>query len=437
MEIVPAKHRSFAQGLMGSVNGLVAIMVLMISGAFAKSSAYGWRWVYYYNAIFFGVFAILILALYNPPPTRLRRENSVRHVLKSVDFAGVALFVCGIIGIVTALIWGGHTYPWDNSRIIVLLVLGCFFLVAFGVYEAYGRSDGLLDHRFFRSRNYPLVLAVAFVDGMLLYGVNVFLPQQVVGLFTHDPVMVSVYLLPLNLGVIFGIMSSAYVLGVLKHYRLLLVSSVVLISIFCGLLALVNASRAAMLLVFTGLIGLGVGVTTTLPNVILTYAVPSHLIGTAGTLLASCRGLGGIIGITIFATINGNYVESRFLPVPHGLPSLTNGYVDHRIPDVAQAVVKAGLPASSVEEFVAAFLAGDNSALADIAGATPSVITAAQRALETVISESFKFVWIANAIIGVVTATLTCFLGPVTQQMTTHVEAPLEKSKLRESAMAK
>lgn len=72
-------------------------------------------------------------------------------------------------------------------------------------------------------------------------------------------------------------MSSTYVLGVLKHYRILLISSLVLIAIFCGLLALVNADRAAMLLVFTGFIGLGVGVTTALPNVVLTYAVPPHL----------------------------------------------------------------------------------------------------------------------------------------------------------------
>ncbi|RSL72456.1 hypothetical protein CEP53_001108 [Fusarium sp. AF-6] len=362
MEIVLASHRNFAQGFMGSVNGLVSIMILLVFGAFAKSSSSGWRWVYYFNAIFFGVVAVFLFVFYNPPPTKLRRENTTKR---------------------------------------------------------YGRTDGLLDHRFFHERNYPLVLSVAFVDGMLLYGVNAFLPQQVAGLFTHDPIMVSVYLLPLNLCVIGGIMSSAYVLGVLKHYRILLISSLVLIAIFCGLLALVNADRAAMLLVFTGLIGLGVGVTTALPNVVMTYAVPPHLIGTAGTLLASCRGLGGTIGITIFATINGNYMSS------------------HRISDVTNAVVNAGLPTSSAQEFVAAFLAGNSSALATIPGATPSVFTAAEHSLEHVTTESFKFVWIANVIIAVVTCVLTCFLQSVAHHMTGHVEAPLEQGKLRESAMVR
>ncbi|KAF5009461.1 hypothetical protein FDECE_4315, partial [Fusarium decemcellulare] len=353
MEIVSASHRSFAHGLMGSINGLISIMVLLVSGTFAKGSTDGWRWVYYFNAIFFGSCALSMVALYHPPPTRLRRENSVKDSIKSVDLAGIALFLCGVIPIVVSLTWGGHAYPWDSPRVVSLLVVGIVFVVGFGVYEAYGRKDGLLDHRFFQGRNYSLILAVAFVDGMLLYGVNAFLPQEIGGLFTHDQIMISVYLLPLNICVIIGIMSSTYILGALRHYRSLLVSSMALISLFCGLLALVNSSRLSMLLVFTGLIGFGVGVTTALPNIIVTYSVPSHLIGTSGTLMASCRALGGIIGITIFASINGNYMATGDTP------------------------------------------------LDDISGVTPTIITAAKHALESITAEAFKSVWIANAAIGV------------------------------------
>lgn len=60
--------------------------------------------------------------------------------------------------------------------------------------ETYGRSDGLIDHRFLQTRNFLLVLSVAFVDGMLLYGVNAFLPIEASALFTTDPVKVNLYL---------------------------------------------------------------------------------------------------------------------------------------------------------------------------------------------------------------------------------------------------
>ncbi|KAF7546916.1 hypothetical protein G7Z17_g8095 [Cylindrodendrum hubeiense] len=309
MEVVLAKHRSFAQGLMGTINGIIAIVVLLAAGAFVKMS-----------------------------PS-----------------------------------------------------------------ETYGRNDGLMDHRFFESRNFALILSVSFVDGMLLYGVNAFLPQEIAGLFTHDPIIISIYLLPLNVCLIGGILGSAYVLGVYNNYRRILTISMVLIAVFCGLLALITPSRKAMMLVFTGLIGLGIGVTTVIPVVVLTYAVPSHLLA-----------LGGIIGITIFATVHGNYIAA------------------HQAPSVASAAIEAGLPNSSVEEFMKVFFSPDPTGITNVSGVTNMVLVAAEHALKLVTVKSFEFVWIANAVIGAITAILTIFLQPVATSMTAHVEAPLEDGKHRD-----
>lgn len=75
-----------------------------------------------------------------------------------------------------------------------------------------------------------------------------------------------------------GILGASYILGHVKRYRLLLAVSLALITLFCGLLALVTPERTTMMLVFTGFIGLGVGVTTVIPVVIMSYAVPPHLL---------------------------------------------------------------------------------------------------------------------------------------------------------------
>lgn len=188
-----------------------------------------------------------------------------------------------------------------------------------------------------------------------------------------------------------GIFVSAYVLGKTKRYRSVLVGSVFLIAVFCGLLALVTPSRVAMCLVFTGLIGLGVGVTTVIPPVILTYAVPSHLFGTAGTLLSSVRALGGTVGITIFASIFSNEMAKNLAP------------------GVGKAAVKAGLPAASMPAFLKAFLGGETAALSKIAGATPAVLSAAAEAVKVISAQSFRYVWIANMAIAVATGIRKCF----------------------------
>jgi hypothetical protein len=83
--------------------------------------------------------------------------------------------------------------------------------------------------------------------------------------------------LPLNILVLVGIAVASLILGKTSHYRTVLVTSVFAVALFLGLLALVTPSRVAMTLIFTGFIGLGVGVTTVIPVVILTYSVPSFL----------------------------------------------------------------------------------------------------------------------------------------------------------------
>jgi MFS family permease len=94
----------------------------------------GWRWVFYFNAIFFGLTGILLAIFYAPPPPKLRRENSLLSEFKSFDFIGMALFLSGIIGLVVSLTWGGNIYPWSSPRVIATLVVALCFLAGFGCY---------------------------------------------------------------------------------------------------------------------------------------------------------------------------------------------------------------------------------------------------------------------------------------------------------------
>lgn len=106
-------------------------------------SADGWRWVFYFDAIFFGVSGLLICIFYNPPLTRLRRESSIMSEFKSVDYIGTLLLLLGVVGLVTSLTWGGNAYAWDSSRVLAMLVLGVAFLVLFCLY---GKSRAHYAH---------------------------------------------------------------------------------------------------------------------------------------------------------------------------------------------------------------------------------------------------------------------------------------------------
>ena len=97
-------------------------------------STNGWRWVYYFNAIFFGFSALLITLFYHPPLTKLRREQSIIAELKSLDIIGVVLLLASVICIVVALTFGGNIYGWDATAVIAPLVVGIALLAGFCSY---------------------------------------------------------------------------------------------------------------------------------------------------------------------------------------------------------------------------------------------------------------------------------------------------------------
>jgi hypothetical protein len=119
---------------------------------------------------------------------------------------------------------------------------------------------------------------------------------------------------------------------------------------------------------------------------------------------------------------------------------------------VAQAAIKAGLPALSAMQFVGASLGGDPSARPKVAGVTPATLL--QRRLlsrpylptpsemsgspmrPSVVQPSFVRPPTTRAekeLSGQILVTL--FLRPVGDKMTVHVESPLEDDKLREHIM--
>jgi hypothetical protein len=97
-------------------------------------SVSGWRWVYYFNAVFFGLSGLLVLLFYRPPPTLLRRENAVMSEIRTVDYFGISLLLAGAIGVVLYLTWGGNAYAWNDAHVLATLVLGVAFLVGFCLY---------------------------------------------------------------------------------------------------------------------------------------------------------------------------------------------------------------------------------------------------------------------------------------------------------------
>lgn len=237
----------------------------LAAGVFVKY--YTWRWSYYLNACLYGTTGLLVLVFYHPPPTGLRRlDTNVRTHLAKVDYIGILVFAGSLTSLLIGLTWGGSTYAWNSKQVIATLVVGCVGIFAFALYEIFVVTEGMFDHRLFVSRNFPILLFVCAIDGMLLLGVNVLFSQQIAIVFTQDAVKVATDLMPYLVTSAFGCLPAGFIMGKTQSYRLLLVFALVWCSLFTGLMALLNPDRINFLYAFSAMFGIGTAVTTVIPS---------------------------------------------------------------------------------------------------------------------------------------------------------------------------
>ena len=197
---------------------------------------HSWRWAYYLSACAYFIAGVWTALTYFPPPPALRRHEKLREIFGTLDYIGILLLAGSLASLIIGLTWGGTTYPWSSGRIIACLVVGCLGLLILGLYEAFLKKDGLFDHRLFLSRNFPVLLFVCVIDGMLLLGVNVLYANEIADLYSTDAVRIAVILSPYLITSTFGCIPAGALMARTKRYRTLLIGALVWCALFTGML---------------------------------------------------------------------------------------------------------------------------------------------------------------------------------------------------------
>lgn len=177
----------------------------------------------------------------------------------------------------------------------------------------------------------------------------------------------------------------------------------------CGLFILGTPNNPSAVVGFAAVAGFGVGgLVATIPTVCV-IASPSNMIATTAALTLAVRLFGGTIGYTIYSNIFNNKLTVN-------LPTLVSRYA-----------VEAGLPSTSVADFLTAFLAtpAETSALASIPGVSSQVLAAAALGERWAFAESLKWVFVASLPFGALAMLASLCLGDVEKYMSNQVVAHL------------
>ncbi len=185
----PRGHLGRALGINAMVVGLGLILGPILGGWL---TGFGWRYVFWFNVpigILGTAAAALILV------EQVRPEGRV-----SIDWLGSALYLVGLLGLMTALAFGGiygWTTPWVLAGILAFVVAAPALLWV----EAH-HPRPLLDLELFRDRLFAMGNLTGFLNGVARNGVLFLLVFYLQGAKGDDPVLAGILLAPLALGML-------------------------------------------------------------------------------------------------------------------------------------------------------------------------------------------------------------------------------------------
>ncbi|KEF56795.1 uncharacterized protein A1O9_06985, partial [Exophiala aquamarina CBS 119918] len=409
-EIVPKKHRGLVMGCLSIVSIPGSTFGSVI--AYALVAHLSWRWTFYLGIIINSLALLLITVWYWPPGfTGLHPEGKSRLTqFKELDFIGLLLFGGGLLSFLLGISFGGNPYPWRSATVLAPTIIGgIVFLVVFPLWEVHApRSTAkLCPPEVVRNvRGVSVPMLVMFVSGMTLMSLQVFWPQpEVQLLYTSVPSEIGWYSLAYNAS------ATGNLFAVIGRTKYQFVFYVWFQTVFISLMATVNQNTPARAITFVALASFSIGASQTLAIVIVGLGADDKHIGVAVGLLNSLRSTGGAVGIAIYSSLFSNKVGQDLLP------------------RVAAAVVPAGLPVSSVEDFILALTSGSLSAIETVPGTTPEIIATGVDALGGVYSSAFRLIYLVGMAFGLLACLGACFVIGVDEKLTKQVAVKLDKPR--------
>lgn len=278
------------------------------------------------------------------------------------------------------------------------------------VIEWKGRADGILHHEFFNSISFPILLVYGFVDGMLLYGTSLYIPNQMRQMYTTEPFGVAIGYLCFNGPIIAGHFFWGFVMTKTNNIRISLLVASLGLTLFCGLATLANPRNLALFEGMLAAIGFLTSATQVIPTAGVGLVVPHHLIATGNTVLGTARALGGALGIAIFTTV---YNAKTAISIPAAVIPVLN---------------KVGIPPQMAPTIIRV-VTNAPQALAQVPGLTPGLIDEIIYASRAGASMGFRNVWFCFMAASAMCFILSFFLTDVKHRMTNHVESELEPTR--------
>jgi EmrB/QacA subfamily drug resistance transporter len=306
-DLFAARERGKWQGLIGAVFGLSSVVGPLLGGWLTDGHGlFGittdWRWTFYIN-VPIGIVAFIIIAIFCP---------ALKHANKpKVDYIGAALLAFVLATLVLAVdntesIFAGFLTATGMSvewlRVAMFSLVG-LATAAFIMVE-HRASEPILPLKFFKNRNFVLIMCVAMLFGSAFMGSILYLTQFNQQVFGATPTESGMMLLPMVAGIMVASIGSGQLISRTGKYKIFMQVGFVVATIAIALLSTLTPESSylqeAITMVF---LGLGMGVAMPVINLAVQNEFEQKELGVATSSSQLFRSLGSTIGTAVFGAL--------------------------------------------------------------------------------------------------------------------------------------
>ena len=233
------RKRSLLMGLAGGIWALAGGVGPVLGGAFASLTS--WRWCFWINLPVCGISFVLLLLFLD-----IKHEHtSLKDGAKAIDWIGIVTFLAFALMVLLGLNFGGVEFPWDNAKVIALILVGTCMIGVFIYSQKMIAKYPLMPLHVFRDRSNVAALLVGFFHGMTYIGAEYYMPLYFQAVKQRSALQSGILLVPLNVAAA----SSDIFAGFIQHhtggrYRELIQSGTVLLCLGSGLFVLLDVGTS-------------------------------------------------------------------------------------------------------------------------------------------------------------------------------------------------
>ena len=293
-DLFAPEERGKAQGLLGAVVFLAAVVGPLVAGHLADNVS--WRWIFLLNV----PASLLVLAFIARTFPTVRSAAADRRL----DYAGMLALALAVTPVLIALSWSGEQPPWHSPLASGLFAFGLVMTAAFLVIESKAESPVMPLH-IYGNRLVSASVVLTVLSSFCLYGTVLFTPlffQSVQGVSATGS---GGMLAALGGGVVLGAVGSGQMLLRLgNNYRWAGLIGGCLMSGGIWLLSSMSAGTStAGAAAYLVAVGAGIGSLNTVATVAVQNTVPFAMVGVATSALQFFRLVSSATGLALLGAV--------------------------------------------------------------------------------------------------------------------------------------